>query len=95
MGELLRTGQGILLDFEGNAALEAQVSDYASQLLYVSGRAKVQLGLRAVLVRPDGFVAWAANQVPDGAEFQAAAVHWFVNKHLQAALVGATPALIG
>jgi hypothetical protein len=95
MGELLRTGQGILLDFEGNVALEAQVSDYASQLLYVSGRAKVQLGLRAVLVRPDGFVAWAANQVPDGAEFQAAAAHWFVDKHIQAGLVGSTPALIG
>jgi NarL family two-component system response regulator LiaR len=30
---------------------------------YVSGRAKEQLGLSAVLIRPDGFVAWASDLV--------------------------------
>jgi hypothetical protein len=63
--ELLHDGHGILLDFDANDSLKALVSDYGDQLKYVSGRAKEQLGLGAVLLRPDGFVAWASGQQPD------------------------------
>ena len=77
MGELLRAGQGLLLDFEASAALAAWASSYGGQLQYVAGQAKDQLGLRAVLVRPDGIVAWASDHAPAMAELQQAADRWF------------------
>ncbi|RYE90517.1 MAG: FAD-dependent oxidoreductase, partial [Cytophagaceae bacterium] len=76
LDELLRDGQGVLLDFTGNAALETLASEYGN-LKYVSGRAKEQLGLSAVLIRPDGFVAWAADGTLDCGELRAAAGRWF------------------
>lgn len=80
IGERLRDGRGILLDFESSASLEAWVSDYGSRLKYVSGRAKDQLGLSALLIRPDGFVAWATDHAPNSNEFQRAAARWFATQ---------------
>jgi 2-polyprenyl-6-methoxyphenol hydroxylase-like FAD-dependent oxidoreductase len=78
IGELLRNGQGMLLDFEGNSALEAVAAEFNSQLNYVAGRAKEQAGLCAVLVRPDGFVAWATDHGdPALGELRQAAAQWF------------------
>jgi hypothetical protein len=76
IGELMQDGQGILLDFGGNASLETLAD--GDRLKYVSGRAKDQLGLGAALIRPDGIVAWAADNDPDGSELQRAATRWFV-----------------
>jgi hypothetical protein len=42
------------------------------------GRRKEQLGLSAVLIRPDGMIAWASDSDPDGNELQKAAARWFV-----------------
>jgi 2-polyprenyl-6-methoxyphenol hydroxylase-like FAD-dependent oxidoreductase len=80
IGALLRAGHGLLLDFEGNAALKTLATAHADQLSYVTSRAKNQLGLSAVLVRPDGFVAWATDQEPDLAEAQKAAARWFAEQ---------------
>jgi len=77
IGELLRAGHGILLDFEGNAALKTLASGYGDRLKYVSGRAKNQLGLRAALIRPDGFVAWATDNDVASREIKQAADRWF------------------
>jgi 2-polyprenyl-6-methoxyphenol hydroxylase-like FAD-dependent oxidoreductase len=79
IGELLCAGHGILLDFEGNAALQTLASGYGDRLKYVSGRAKDQLGLRAALIRPDGFVAWATEGDLDSRELRQAADRWFVS----------------
>jgi hypothetical protein len=35
------------------------------------------LGTSAVLVRPDGIVAWASDHDPDPEAFEQAASHWF------------------
>ncbi|WP_446221976.1 aromatic-ring hydroxylase C-terminal domain-containing protein [Nocardia sp. IBHARD005] len=35
------------------------------------------LGFRALLIRPDGFAAWAGDAAPDRDEFARAAAHWF------------------
>lgn len=86
MGELLRDGRGVLLDFDGDASLQALASGYGDQLQYVLGRAKERLGLRAVLVRPDGFVAWATDHDPVHDELQRAAAHWFAGNRVQALL---------
>lgn len=81
IGELLRDGHGMLLDFEGNSVLEAVAAEFGGQLKYVAGRAKAQAGLRAVLIRPDGFVAWATDYAaPAVEELRQAAAQWFEAK---------------
>jgi 2-polyprenyl-6-methoxyphenol hydroxylase-like FAD-dependent oxidoreductase len=79
LGELLRDGSGVLLDFNENASLKALAGQYGSLLKYVAGRAEEQLGLSAALLRPDGFVAWAADNDPDAHECQLAADRWFAS----------------
>jgi 2-polyprenyl-6-methoxyphenol hydroxylase-like FAD-dependent oxidoreductase len=77
LGDFMRDGQGILLDFDGNASLKALANEYGDRMKYVSGRAKEQLGLRAVLIRPDGFIAWASDLKPDEQSLRQAADRWF------------------
>ncbi|MES2061308.1 MAG: FAD-dependent monooxygenase [Bacteroidota bacterium] len=79
IGGLMHNAQGILLDFEGNASLKALAGDYGDKMKYVSSHAKEQLGLSAVLIRPDGVVAWATDNKPDCEELQKAAARWFVS----------------
>ncbi len=80
IGELMHAGQGMLLDFDGNASLKTLASEYGDRIRYVSGRAKEQLGLSAALIRPDGMIAWAADHDPDGSELQEAAARWFMKE---------------
>jgi 2-polyprenyl-6-methoxyphenol hydroxylase-like FAD-dependent oxidoreductase len=79
LGELMPDGRAILLDFEDNASLKVVAVEYGGSVKYVSGRAKEQLGLSAVLVRPDGIVAWAADGAPDPTGLRKAAARWFDN----------------
>ena len=74
---LLRDGKGLLLDFHGRPPLQSLASRWVDRLKYVAFGAKEPLGLTAVLVRPDGFVAWAADGEPDLAEASQAATRWF------------------
>ncbi|MBO2012871.1 FAD-dependent monooxygenase [Hymenobacter negativus] len=78
IGELLRDGQGILLDFESNSSLKTLASEFGNQLKYIAGQAKDQLGLSAALIRPDGIVAWASDHAPDSTDLQQAVARWFV-----------------
>jgi 2-polyprenyl-6-methoxyphenol hydroxylase-like FAD-dependent oxidoreductase len=78
IGELMHDGRGILLDFDMNASLKILATEYGDRMKYVSGRAKEQLGLSAVLIRPDGTIAWASDNDPDCSELQKAASRWFV-----------------
>jgi hypothetical protein len=57
LGELIRNGKGLLLDFDVSAPLEALASRWGGRITYVASDANDRLGLSAVLVRPDGFVA--------------------------------------
>ena len=77
LGELLRKGKGLLLDFDASAPLQALASRWSGRITYVAGDAKDRLGLSAVLVRPDGFVAWAGEAVPNHEEAAQAASRWF------------------
>ncbi|MET1054735.1 MAG: FAD-dependent monooxygenase [Pedobacter sp.] len=72
---LMHGAEGLLLDFNANPLLEAMANDYTVR--YISGRATEQLGLSAVLVRPDGFIAWACDQDTDLAEARRCASRWF------------------
>jgi len=80
LNELMHNGKGILLDFEQNATLKALASEYGDHLNYIASQAKEQLGLRAILVRPDGFVAWASANDSDDNAFQQAMARWFTPK---------------
>ncbi len=76
IGEFLHDGQGVLLDFENNFSLASLASEYGERMKYVSGRAKDQLGLSTMLIRPDGIVAWASDNDPDCSELRKAAARW-------------------
>ncbi len=77
IGEFMHDGQGILLDFKWNASLKTLASEYGDRLKYVSGRAKEQFGLSALLIRPDGFIAWASDSEPDEQSIRQAVALWF------------------
>lgn len=77
IGGLLRDGRGMLLDFTRSASLTLLASEYGDRMKFVSGRAKEQFGLSAVLIRPDGVVAWASDNESDEPSMRQAAVLWF------------------
>jgi 2-polyprenyl-6-methoxyphenol hydroxylase-like FAD-dependent oxidoreductase len=77
VGERLRTAKGLLLDFDARAPLQALASRWSGRIDYVADNARDQLGLCAVLVRPDGFVAWASDDARDDDETAQVALRWF------------------
>lgn len=76
-GERLRQGKGLLLDFDADASLAALARRWSDRITYVASDAKDRLGLSAVLVRPDGVVAWASENVGDHEAAAQAATRWF------------------
>lgn len=77
LGERLRRGQGLLLDFGPGSPLQALANGWSERMTYVAGTAKDRLGLSALLVRPDGVVAWASDTAPDLEDAAQAASRWF------------------
>ena len=77
LGELLAKGKGLFLDFDVSTSLQTLASRWSDRITYVGSDAKDRLGLSAVLVRPDGFVAWAADASPNYEEAAQAASRWF------------------
>ncbi|NGO71660.1 FAD-dependent oxidoreductase [Streptomyces boncukensis] len=76
LGDLMHQGQGVALDFTADGALRGAAGGWAGRLRYASGSVRDGLGLAAVLVRPDGVVAWASD-TPDRDAFEQAAAQWF------------------
>lgn len=77
LGHLLRHGRGVLLDFGADDTLRSAARSHQDQIVYQSGPARNDLGFTAVLVRPDGVVAWAAGKDRDPSAFEQAATRWF------------------
>ncbi|WP_030987566.1 FAD-dependent monooxygenase [Streptomyces sp. NRRL S-1813] len=77
LGDLMRDGRGVALDFSTGQCLRDSAMGWESRMRYAAGPAKNDLGLGAVLVRPDGVVAWAGDRTPDREAFERAAGHWF------------------
>jgi 2-polyprenyl-6-methoxyphenol hydroxylase-like FAD-dependent oxidoreductase len=77
VGMLLRDGPGLLLDFGRHASLQALDGRWGDRVRYVARAAKNCLGLRALLVRPDGFVAWASDTTPSSDDVTRAAARWW------------------
>lgn len=72
----LRAGRGLLLDFDGSPSLAALARGWPGRIAYVAADATERLGLCAVLVRPDGIVAWAGGEL-DLDQIAQAATRWF------------------
>ncbi|HEY3821165.1 MAG TPA: FAD-dependent monooxygenase [Polyangiaceae bacterium] len=79
-GTRLREGNGLLLDFGGRASLQALDGLWGDRVRYVASDAEDRLGLSALLVRPDGFVAWATETTPRPEEVTRAAGRWFARR---------------
>ena len=78
IGDLMHNGEGILLDFGNNASLKTLAIKYGDRINYISSQTKNQLGLSAVLIRPDGIIAWLADDEPNLGELQKAVDRWFI-----------------
>jgi 2-polyprenyl-6-methoxyphenol hydroxylase-like FAD-dependent oxidoreductase len=76
LGDLLRQGQGVLLDFRGDHTLQLAAKNWENRIRYATGPVHNDLGCTAVLVRPDGIVAWADGEAPDAGTFEQAATTW-------------------
>ena len=80
LGPKLMEGRGLLLDFSNSGTLKQLIgSDHGGKVDYLAGRTQDQLGLDALLIRPDGVVVWVAeeNVEPDVDAAKAALRRWF------------------
>lgn len=78
VGELLRAGKGILLDFDKNGLLKTFAKEYENSIRYVSADTKERFSLSALLIRPDGIIAWISENELHLEELRKAAALWFV-----------------
>ncbi|WP_077797487.1 FAD-dependent monooxygenase [Streptomyces sp. JHA26] len=78
LGDLLHEGHGVLLDFTPRRGLSEQAEPWQERVRYVSGRPRNDLGFEALLVRPDGIVAWADGPAaPAGEALHSTLARWF------------------
>lgn len=75
--ELLRSGRGLLLDFDNRASLKALAHRWTGRINHVASDARDRSGLTALLVRPDGIVAWVSEEAPHHEGAARAAMRWF------------------
>lgn len=73
LADWLREGQGVLLEFAEAAAGEVR----SARVRHIVARPKDTLGLHALLVRPDGIVAWATDTPGDLQAASPAIERWF------------------
>ena len=80
LGDLMQDGRGVALDFRTERG--RRDSALESRIRHVTGPARNDLGLGAVLVRPDGVVAWAGDRSLDRDGFDRAVRQWFGNSEI-------------
>lgn len=77
--ELLRTGRGVLLDLSGTGALADAFAAWQQRVDVVAVEPTPDLDAAAILLRPDGHVAWAARgtDAEDTEALRLALTAWF------------------
>jgi 2-polyprenyl-6-methoxyphenol hydroxylase-like FAD-dependent oxidoreductase len=70
VGERLRSGKGLLLDFTAQRTLQAIGDAWSNRIDYLATTAEQAFGLSAVLVRPDGVVGWVSDASTAGTEVE-------------------------
>ncbi|MEV8030532.1 FAD-dependent monooxygenase [Streptomyces sp. NPDC086182] len=77
VAELLRPARPLLLDLAGRADLREAARPWADRVSVVAGEAAVEPSAQALLVRPDGYVAWAGSSADTADELRAGLARWF------------------
>ncbi|KAI5459716.1 putative pentachlorophenol 4-monooxygenase [Mariannaea sp. PMI_226] len=81
LGPKMSEGRGLLVSFEEDALLENLITGGKHEALvdYLVTDVKDKLGIRALLIRPDGYVAWVAgeNETADINSARVALENWF------------------
>ncbi|WP_020499936.1 FAD-dependent oxidoreductase [Sciscionella marina] len=77
LGELMADGRGLALEFGTEDRLRGAVEGREDRLRHVGAPVRNDLGLGAVLIRPDGIVVWASDRGADPAGFERAVERWF------------------
>jgi 2-polyprenyl-6-methoxyphenol hydroxylase-like FAD-dependent oxidoreductase len=79
LGDFLYDGKGLMVELSGNTDIASLSRSWAGRVKYLTATAKDATGLAAFLVRPDGFVAWAAdeNSEPDLPALKKTLSRWF------------------
>mgnify|MGYP001551336875 CR=1 FL=1 len=68
LGTLLAAGRGLFLDFDFRQPFQPLACRWSDRLTYAASEIKETLGLSAMLVRPDGIVAWVGGGASDQRE---------------------------
>ncbi|QNP73015.1 FAD-dependent monooxygenase [Streptomyces roseirectus] len=78
LADHLHGARGLLLDLTGDPKLRARAEGYGDRVTVLTAACPERPGLAALLVRPDGFTAWAADTEGEGGEpVEAALERWF------------------
>ncbi|GAA3466275.1 FAD-dependent monooxygenase [Nonomuraea roseola] len=77
LGDLLREGHGVALDFSADQRLHDAAMSWKGRIRYAAGPVSNDLGFGALLIRPDGIVAWTDGHNLDPEAFRHAATRWF------------------
>jgi bifunctional hydroxylase/dehydrase len=80
--ELLHSGQGVLLDLMGQPEIRRVAAAWSDRVRIAGAQPErpsdSQLaGTSALLIRPDGYIAWAGSAFPDQATLRTALHRWF------------------
>jgi 2-polyprenyl-6-methoxyphenol hydroxylase-like FAD-dependent oxidoreductase len=78
LGDLMQDGQAVVLDFTQDQTLKAKAQSFR----YAAGPPTDAFGTAALLIRPDGIIAWAATPATPATpgtldSFDEAAARWF------------------
>lgn len=76
LADCLRAGKGVLLEFGANT-LKPIAGAWKDRIAYARGSTDTRFGLSALLVRPDGVVAWASESTSDAKELLIQTRRWF------------------
>jgi hypothetical protein len=78
VAELARSGRPLLIDLTEDAVVAAVTSDVAERITIVAGSPVGDASATALLVRPDGYVAWASSAPkPEVGELRRVLAQWF------------------
>lgn len=81
LGSKMEKGRGLMVEFRGEVGLEELIvgGQYEARVDYLHLDVKDRRGLTAILVRPDGTVAWATEEsgLPDFEAAKVALKRWF------------------
>lgn len=77
LNQHLRAGHGILLEFDARQSRRAHIARWNDRIRYVASDVNDRLDLSALLIRPDGIVAWASEAAVIGTNATDSISKWF------------------